>query len=83
MVLQAKSMRINRLVGGKGPSELKSVVVLTWAFEAMARRRVLGEKSLSFTLELLESLESPDNQGVEDRDLWDNEKGVGVLSSVL
>ena len=66
MVLQAKFMHINRLVGGKGPSELKSVVILTWAFEAMARRCVLGEKSLSFTLELLESFESPDNQGVED-----------------
>lgn len=76
-------MHINRLVGEKGPSELKSVVVLTWALVAMARRCVLGEKSLSFTLELLESLESLDNKGVEDRDLWDNEKGVGVLSSVL
>jgi hypothetical protein len=84
MVLHAKSMRNNLLVGGKGPSGLYSVVVLTWALEAIASRRVLGEKSLSFTFELLETLESLDSQGVSERDreVWDNE-GVGVLSSNL
>jgi hypothetical protein len=44
------------------------VVVLTWAFDAMASLRVFGEKSLSLTFELFEVWESLDNQGVSDRD---------------
>ena len=60
------------------------MVVLTWALDAMASLRVFGEKSLSFTFELFEALESLENQGVRDldrdRELWDRE-GVADLSS--
>lgn len=43
------------------------VEVLTWDFDAMASRRVFGEKSPSLTFVLL-ALESFDSQGVTDRD---------------
>lgn len=44
--------------------------VLTWVFDAMASRRVFGEKLVSLTFELFEALESLplDSQGVTDRD---------------
>jgi len=44
------------------------VEVLTWAFEAMASRRVFGEKLPSLTFVLFEVLESLDSQGVADLD---------------
>jgi hypothetical protein len=58
------------------------VAVLTWAFDAIASLRVFGEKSLSLTFELFETLESLDSQGVtdRDRDLCESE-GVADLSS--
>jgi hypothetical protein len=56
------------------------VEALTWAFDAIASRRILGEKSLSLTFVLLELLESLDVQGVLERDCCEAEEGV-VLSS--
>lgn len=70
IVLHAKSIRDNRLDGRNGPCGLKRAEVLTWAFEAMASLRVLGEKSLSFIFPPFDVLvlESLGCQGVTDRE---------------
>ena len=60
------------------------MVVLAWAFDAIASLRVFGEKSLSLTFELFEMWESLECQGVIERDLendlWEGE-GVELSSN--